>query len=91
MSVKNMMEDVMNGHVAKKRQVNQKSALREILDTMKPYLAERGRKKDRCLMKYAILLSEAELDCIVKLCQRAVTSDKRRRIKTKLSEQAVYC
>ena len=27
-------------------------------------------------MKYAILLSEAELDCIVRLCKQAVVSEK---------------
>ncbi len=62
----------------------QKTALRQILDTMQPYLgAEHGRKKERCLMKYAILLSEAELDCIVRLCQKAVASERRRVPKAK--------
>jgi hypothetical protein len=79
----------MNGHIALERKDNQKSALRKILDTMKPYLAvERGQKKERCLMKYAILLSEAELDCIVRLCQKAVSSEKRKRPKPKFLPMA---
>jgi hypothetical protein len=79
----------MNGQIALERKDNQKSALRKILDTMKPYLAvERGQKKERCLMKYAILLSEAELDCIVKLCQKAVSSEKRRRPRPKFLPMA---
>ena len=66
--------------MATERNDSQKSALRQILDIMKPYLAAgQGRKKERCLMKYAILLSEAELDCIVRLCQKAVVSEKRKR------------
>jgi hypothetical protein len=74
----------MNGQITIERKDNQKSALRKILDTMKPYLAEdHGRKKERSLMKYAILLSEAELDCIVKLCQRAVVSERRNSPKAK--------
>ena len=69
----------MNGRIAIERKENQKSALRKILDTMKPYLAvEHDRKKERSLMKYAILLSEAELDCIVRLCKQAVVSEKRK-------------
>jgi hypothetical protein len=79
----------MNGQIALERKDNQKSALRKILDTMKPYLAvERGQKKERCLMKYAILLSEAELNCIVKLCQKAVSSEKRRRPRPKFLPMA---
>jgi hypothetical protein len=70
----------MNGQIAIERKEHQKSALRKILDTMKPYLAvEHGRKTERSLMKYAILLSEAELDCIVKLCQQAVVSEKQKK------------
>ena len=73
----------MNGRIAIERSGTQKSALRKILDTMEPYLTrEHGQKKERCLMKYAILLSEAELDCIVRLCQRAVVSE-RRKVKPK--------
>ncbi len=69
----------MNGQVAIERSGTQKSALRKILDTMEPYLAiEHGQKKERSLMKYAILLSEAELDCIVRLCQQAVVKEKRK-------------
>jgi hypothetical protein len=69
----------MNAQMAIERGDTQKSALRRILDTMEPYLAmEHGQKKERCLMKYAILLSEAELDCIVRLCQQAVVKEKRR-------------
>ena len=74
----------MNGRTATENKDNQKSALRQILNTMRPYLStERGRKKERSLMKYAILLSETELHCIVKLCKQAVVSQKGRRPKTK--------
>jgi hypothetical protein len=74
----------MNGQMVMENRGNQKSALRQILDTMKPYLtAERGRKKERSLMKYAILLSETELDCIVRLCRKAIVSEKQRAPKAK--------
>jgi hypothetical protein len=74
----------MNGQIATERKGNHRSALRQVLDTMEPYLTmEHGRKKERSLMKYAILLSEAELDCIVHLCQQAVISAKRKGPKPK--------
>jgi hypothetical protein len=81
----------MNGRMATENRESQKSALRQILNTMRPYLStDKGRKKERSLMKYAILLSEAELDCIVRLCKHAVVSEKRKRPKPKPQTAALF-
>jgi hypothetical protein len=67
----------MNGQTAIARSDDHRSALRKILDAMEPELAMgHGSKKERSFMKYAIILSEAELDCIVKLCQQTIASKK---------------
>ncbi len=56
-------------------------ALKQILTTVKPYLAaERTSRQERDLMKHAVLLSETQLDCIARLCKQAVTSGRRKRM-----------
>jgi hypothetical protein len=81
----------MNGRTVTENKDNQKSAVRQVLNIMRPYLStEKGRKKERSLMKYAILLSEAELNCIVRLCKQAVVSDKRRRPKAKAQTASLF-
>lgn len=67
----------MNGQTVIARGDDHRSALRKILDAMEPELAMgHGSKKERSFMKYAIILSETELDCIVRLCQQAIVSEK---------------
>lgn len=67
----------MNGKTAIAKGDDHRSALRKILDAMEPELAMgHGSKKERSFMKYAIILSESELDCIVRLCQQAIVTDK---------------
>jgi len=67
----------MNGQTVIARGDDHRSALRKILDAMEPELAMgHGSKKEKSFMKYAIILSETELDCIVRLCQQAIVSEK---------------
>ena len=76
----------MNGQIAIAKSDDHRSALRKILDAMEPELTMGlGRRKERSFMKCAIILSEAELDCIVRLCQQAIVSEKPK--KTASAEQ----